>query len=198
MPPSGPATPKGPRARPFVVLVAVGTLLAGCGTTLTAKHVRSSPTTLHRQTPSTSTSSSEPSPTSAPPPPPSAPTPPTTAAASGPGSPCGTTSSPPARYQHVVWIWMENHSWSTVIGNAAAPYLSALAHECGTDTNYAAVGSPSLPNYLGATSGSTQGVSDDADPAAHTFAVDNLFRQVRTAGGTERSFVESMPTRSEE
>ena len=89
---------------------------------------------------------------------------------------------------------MENHSWSTVIGNAAAPYLSALAHECGTDTNYAAVGSPSLPNYLGATSGSTQGVSDDADPAAHTFAVDNLFRQVRTAGGTERSFVESMPT----
>ena len=89
---------------------------------------------------------------------------------------------------------MENHSWSTVIGNVAAPYLSTLARECGTDTNYAAVGSPSLPNYLGATSGSTQGVSDDADPAAHTFAVDNVFRQVRTAGGTERSFVESMPT----
>jgi len=88
---------------------------------------------------------------------------------------------------------MENHSWSTVIGNAAAPYLSTLAHECGTDTNYAAVGSPSLPNYLGATSGSTQGVSDDADPAAHTFAVDNVFRQVRTADGSERSFVESMP-----
>jgi hypothetical protein len=89
---------------------------------------------------------------------------------------------------------MENHSWSTVIANAAAPYLSTLAHECGTDTNYAAVGSPSLPNYLGATSGSTQGVSDDADPAAHTFAVDNVFRQVRAADGTERSFVESMPT----
>jgi hypothetical protein len=89
---------------------------------------------------------------------------------------------------------MENHSWSTVIANAAAPYLSALARECGTDTNYAAVGSPSLPNYLGATSGLTQGVNDDADPAAHTFAVDNVFRQVRIAGGTERSFVESMPT----
>lgn len=89
---------------------------------------------------------------------------------------------------------MENHSWSTVIGNAAAPYLSTLARECGTDTNYAAVGSPSLPNYLGATSGSTQGVWDDGDPAAHTFAVDNIFRQVRAAGGTERSFVESMPT----
>jgi len=93
-----------------------------------------------------------------------------------------------------VWIWMENHTWSSVIGSSAAPYVSALAHECGTDMDYAAVGSPSLPNYLGATSGSTQGVSDDGDPAAHSFAVDNLFRQVRVAGGTERSFVESMPS----
>ena len=56
------------------------------------------------------------------------------------------------------------------------------------------MGSPSLPNYLAATSGSTQGVSDDNDPGSHSFAVDNLFRQVRVAGGSERSFVESMPT----
>ena len=88
---------------------------------------------------------------------------------------------------------MENHTWGSVIGAASAPYLTTLAHECGTDTAWAAVGSPSLPNYLGATSGSTQGVTDDADPGTHSFAVDNLFRQVRTTGGTERSFVESMP-----
>jgi phospholipase C len=101
--------------------------------------------------------------------------------------------SPPGRYQHVVWIWMENHSWGSVIGSSSAPYLTNLAHECGTERAWATVGSPSLPNYLGATSGSTQGVSDDADPGAHSFAVDNLFRQVRTAGGSERSFAESMP-----
>jgi hypothetical protein len=88
---------------------------------------------------------------------------------------------------------MENHTWGQVIGNTAAPYVSTLSHQCATDTAYAAVGSPSLPNYLGATSGSTQGVADDADPGSHSFAADNLFRQVRAAGGTERSFVESMP-----
>ncbi len=88
---------------------------------------------------------------------------------------------------------MENHTWSSVIGSSSAPYITALAHACGTDTAWAAVGSPSLPNYLGATSGSTQGVTDDADPGAHSFAVDNLFGQVRAAGGTEKSFVESMP-----
>ena len=88
---------------------------------------------------------------------------------------------------------MENHTWGSVIGSPSAPYLTALAHECGTDTNVASVGSPSLPNYLGATSGSTQGIADDGDPGAHSFAADNVFRQVRAAGGTERSFVESMP-----
>ncbi len=88
---------------------------------------------------------------------------------------------------------MENHTWSSVLGGTEAPYLSALAQQCGTDENDASAGSPSLPNYLAATSGSTQGVTDDGDPAEHTFAVDNLFRQVRVAGGTERSFVESMP-----
>src|ERR1039458_6807751 len=112
----------------------------------------------------------------------------------GPVRPCGTAARSPAHYQHVVWIWMENHSWSSVIGSSEAPYITTLAHECGTDTDYAVVGAPSLPNYLGATSGSTQGVNDDGDPTAHTFAVDNLFRQVRTAGGSERSFVESMPS----
>ncbi len=88
---------------------------------------------------------------------------------------------------------MENHTWASVIGNPAAPYTSALARQCGTATDYVDVGSPSLPNYLGATSGSTQSVTDDADPSAQTFSVDNLFRQVRAAGGTERSFAESMP-----
>jgi hypothetical protein len=111
----------------------------------------------------------------------------------GPARPCGTAPGPPARYQHVVWIWMENHTWGSVIGSPAAPYLSGLARACGTDRDDASVGSPSLPNYLGATSGSTQGVTDDGDPSEHSFAVDNLFRQVRAAGGTERSFVESMP-----
>jgi hypothetical protein len=88
---------------------------------------------------------------------------------------------------------MENHPWSSVIGSPDAPFLTGLARRCGTDTADASVGSPSLPNYLGATSGSTQGVSDDGDPGEHSFAADNLFRQVRDAGGTERSFVESMP-----
>ena len=108
-------------------------------------------------------------------------------------APCGVRSVAPVRYDHVVWIWMENRTYGDVLGNAAAPYETALARQCATDRAYHQVGSPSLPNYLGATSGQTYGIADDAGPAAHPITADNLFRQVRNAGGTERSYIETMP-----
>jgi phosphatidylinositol-3-phosphatase len=71
-------------------------------------------------------------------------------AASGP---CGTAAAPPA-YRHVIWIWMENHSYSDIIGNTAqAPYINSLASSCGVATDYHNTTHPSLPNYLAATSG---------------------------------------------
>jgi hypothetical protein len=49
---------------------------------------------------------------------------------------------------------MENHSFGDIIGNTAqAPYINALAGECGLATNYHNVSHPSLPNYIALTSG---------------------------------------------
>src|SRR6202011_5942950 len=87
-------------------------------------------------------------------------------------APCGKAARAPAHYQHVVWIWMENHTWGSVIGDPAAPYIGSLARQCATATDHADVGSPSLPNYLGATSGSTQGIADDGDPPTHAITAD--------------------------
>jgi phospholipase C len=106
--------------------------------------------------------------------------------------PCGGSATAPAVYDHVIWIWMENKTSTDVIGNSQATYETSLAKLCATATHYSSVGSPSLPNYLGATSGSTHGVSDDASPAVHRITTDNLFRQVRGQGGTARSYQESM------
>jgi hypothetical protein len=113
-------------------------------------------------------------------------------ASAGGSGPCGTGTQPPGRYQHVMWIWMENHTSDQVIGNGDAPYETTLAGQCGTATDYAEVGSPSLPNYIGATSGDTHGIHDDEPPSTHPLDVDNLFRQVRALGGTEKSYEESM------
>jgi len=71
-------------------------------------------------------------------------------AASGP---CGTASVSSVHYTHVLWIWMENHSYDKIIGSSSAPYINSLAAACGLASNYHNITHPSLPNYVGATSG---------------------------------------------
>ncbi len=108
-------------------------------------------------------------------------------------SPCGAAGAPSAPIAHVVWIFMESHTETEIVGSAQAPFETAMAHSCATATHWSAVGKPSLPNYLGATSGTASGIHDDAPPPAHPLTIDNLFRQVRTGGHTERSYEEAMP-----
>jgi phosphatidylinositol-3-phosphatase len=117
---------------------------------------------------------------------------PSAAAASGP---CGTATTPHT-YQHVIWIWMENHSFSDIIGNSQAPYINSLATSCGLATNYHNTSHPSLPNYLAATSGLAQGSLPtlsfvDCSPSVicHTSAP-SIFGQ----GETWKAYEESMPS----
>jgi phospholipase C len=112
--------------------------------------------------------------------------------ASPAAAPCSGVT-PPVRYQHVVWIFMENHHRGDVLGSAQAPFESGLAAGCATADRYAHVGRPSLPNYIGATSGVTAGIHDDRAPNRHVLTADNVFRQVRRAGRTTRTYAESMP-----
>ena len=115
------------------------------------------------------------------------------------GGPCGTTSTPPRRYLHVIWIIMENKSYPSVIGSPSAPYETHLAHQCASDTHWSDAGSQydSLPNYIAMTTGQSGPIltpfTCDCEPSPSvSVTVDNIFRQVRTAGGTERSYAEGM------
>ena len=103
-------------------------------------------------------------------------------------SPCGVAGA--AQYHHVVWIMLENVGYS-VVGSPSARYFNQLADECGLATNYLAVSQPSLPNYIALTSGSTQGISDDAEPASHSLGSPSIFSQL---GTNWRGLIESMPT----
>jgi Phosphoesterase family len=88
---------------------------------------------------------------------------------------------------------LENHTRQQVLERADAPYTAALARDCAGAADYHSVGSPSLPNYIGATSGSTHGIHDNGSPASHPLTDDNLFRQVRVSGRRAVSYQESMP-----
>jgi hypothetical protein len=109
-------------------------------------------------------------------------------------TPCGWKST--TTYRHVIWIWMENRTYSSVLGSgASAPKLASYAGKCGLATRYYGVTHPSLPNYLAATSGSTGGVSTDCGPTQCPQQRSSLFGQVTKAGRQWRSYVESMPSK---
>jgi phospholipase C len=108
------------------------------------------------------------------------------------GGPCGRLAAP-VPVQHVIWIFMENHGYSQVVGSTAAPFENTLLEQCGLAANMHAETHPSLPNYIAATSGDTQGVTDDGSPAAHPLDVPSIFSQVKDAGMTWRSYQESAP-----
>jgi phospholipase C len=108
--------------------------------------------------------------------------------------PCAATRHAGSRWRHVVWIWMENHSYDQTVGSGDAPYLNAtLVRSCGLATNYHNVSHPSLPNYVAATSGGTQGISSDCSPSSCPTAAASIFSQAAAAGLTWRGYDESMP-----
>jgi len=94
----------------------------------------------------------------------------------------------------VIWIWMENHSYSTIIGSAQAPFINSVAAECGLATNYHNISHPSLPNYIAATSGlgyrALQKFPDcNPVPACSTSA-----RSIFAQGESWRAYEDSMPS----
>jgi phospholipase C len=119
---------------------------------------------------------------------------PSAAGAAGVTTLCGQTAAPPATWSHVIWIWMENHSFNQVIGSSSAPFENQLATACGLATNYHNVTHPSLPNYIAATSGNTQGLTSDCLPSQCPQNVASVFAQMTSAGKTWRAYDESMPS----
>ena len=90
---------------------------------------------------------------------------------------------------------MENHGYADVVGSSAAPYLNSLAAACGLATNYHNITHPSLPNYIGATSGlglaALAPFRSDCEPSAScSTSGASIFSQVPGS----RAYEESMPS----
>ena len=111
-------------------------------------------------------------------------------------APCGTMSLSATHYTHVIWLWMENHSYDTIIGpNTGAPYVNGLAGQCGLATNYHNIDHPSLPNYVAATSGlpfsSLKPFESDCNPSRKcSTSASSIFSQA----SSWKAYEESMPS----
>jgi len=95
------------------------------------------------------------------------------------------------RPAHTVVVVLENKDRSSVIGNAGAPYLNALAARGASMTRSYGVTHPSQPNYIALFSGGQQGVTTNGcrDLGARA----NLGSQLRAAGLSFTGYAESMP-----
>jgi phospholipase C len=83
---------------------------------------------------------------------------------------------------------MENHSASTIIGSAKAPYINALVRGYGLAASYFNIAHPSLPNYLGAVSGQPLSSLPLTDCTNCKQAGSSIFTQ----GESWKSYQESM------
>jgi phospholipase C len=108
---------------------------------------------------------------------------------------CGARSTPPPVWDHVVWIWFENHGFADIVGSGAAPRINRrIIPSCGLATNYHSLAHPSVPNYIAATSGLSLGALGplrndcNATGSCRTGAT-SIFAQAPSWGAYE----ESMP-----
>jgi hypothetical protein len=91
--------------------------------------------------------------------------------------------------QHVFIIMMENTGYTSLIGNPNAPFINQTAATAGLASDYHGVTHPSQPNYIAATSGSTNGVVNDNDI---TIDVPNIVDQLEANGKTWKAYMQSL------
>lgn len=110
--------------------------------------------------------------------------------------PC-TGRTPPARWQHVIWLWMEDQTYAATTDPVQASFENTLVARCGVATDYHGLyHDVSLPNYMGATSGQTQGdyFGNDAGPDQDPNEAASIFAQLTSARLSWKVYAEAMPS----
>ncbi len=95
---------------------------------------------------------------------------------------------------HVFVIMLENHSQSSVIDDANAPFMTSLAHTYSMADQYYGVTHPSMPNYLAAIAGDNFGIQDDNDQNVVNLDRPNLAQELTAAHIRWGAYMEDLPT----
>ncbi|MGI8434059.1 MAG: alkaline phosphatase family protein [Nocardioidaceae bacterium] len=98
-----------------------------------------------------------------------------------------------ARLDHIFVIMLENHSKSSVIGDANAPFLTHLAYKFSMASRYYGVTHPSMPNYIAAIAGDTFGIQDDEDENVVNLDRRNLIDQLVAHHIRWGAYMETLP-----
>jgi len=97
------------------------------------------------------------------------------------------------RYDHIFLMILENHGFSQIIGNPAAPNINKLAGKFGLATSYFGVADPSEPNYVAMLGGNFFGIADDNAYYINAVSKPNLMSQMEAANLSWKGYLQSMP-----
>jgi len=110
---------------------------------------------------------------------------------------CAAPARPAAaalpRPAHVVIVIDENQAFTNVIGNAAAPWLSALAQTGAIFADAHGVMHPSQPNYLALFAGVTDVNGNGCEARGFAHDAPNIASELLAAGFTFAAYSESLP-----
>jgi len=99
--------------------------------------------------------------------------------------------------QTVFVIVMENHDWSTIIGNPYCPYINNVLLPMASYANQFYTPNdlhPSEPNYIWMEAGSNFGILDDSEPSVnHLSTTNHLTTLLRHAGISWKTYQENIP-----
>src|SRR5438270_12418018 len=111
----------------------------------------------------------------------------------GGGGRSGVASGAPSppQFDHVVIVVEENHSYSSVIGNPAMPYLNRLAAQYALAKQYYGNLHPSIGNYFMLT---TRQIITADDTFTGVIDQDNIVRELTAAGKSWKAYIESLPS----
>jgi len=94
---------------------------------------------------------------------------------------------------HIYVLMLENHSKSSVIDDANAPYITGLAHRYAMADHYYGVTHPSMPNYIATIAGDNFGIQDDNDKNVVNLDRPNLVDQLEARHISWGAYMEDLP-----
>ena len=99
----------------------------------------------------------------------------------------------PIHPDHIIFLWLENKDFTSIIGRKAAPYINSLIARGTLFTNSYAITHPSYPNYVDFFAGNDNGIINDACIYNSTIATPNLYSILDGVGKSFAWYSEDLP-----
>jgi phosphatidylinositol-3-phosphatase len=94
---------------------------------------------------------------------------------------------------HIIFLWLENKGYNTIIGSRSAPFINSLAKRGTLFTNTYAITHPSYPNYVDFFAGQANGITTNECMDNFKLTTPNLYTILKEVGKSFAWYSEDLP-----